>query len=202
MMNAASAFASASGRYVMSLLWREMGHGTSRQIRYRAFFHAPRTLSLLLMKRYLTLALIVGIAVLVLRHPLSPIAPYFTPQPPVKETVIARFALCPKAARTACVIDGDTIRYKSRRIRIIGIDAPELYPARCPAEQQKGEAARKALLNWLNQGPFTLIGSAQDKYARDLRSIKRGDEDVGDVLVKIGLAHENIPFEDTPNWCG
>lgn len=155
-----------------------------------------------MIKRYLILALIIGIAVLVLRHPLSPIAPFFAPQPPATETVIARFALCPKAARTACVIDGDTIRYQGRRIRITGIDAPELYPARCAAEQQKGEAARTALLNWLNAGPFTLNGTAHDQYARELRSITRGDEDAGKVLVERGLAHENIPFEDTPEWCG
>ncbi len=150
------------------------------------------------MRNLLILAMIIGIAALALRHPLSP----FALAPPPIENVAARFALCPKAANSACVIDGDTFRYKWRRIRIIGIDAPELFPSRCAAERQKGEAARTALRDLLNSGAFIMTGDAHDQYGRELRTITRKGKDLGLVLADKGLVHASTPFEATPDWCG
>ncbi len=150
------------------------------------------------MRNLLILTLIIGIAALALRHPLSP----FALAPPPIENVAARFALCPKNANSACVIDGDTFRYKGRRIRMIGIDAPELFPARCAAERQKGEAARTALRDLLNTGAFMMTGDARDKYGRELRTITRNGKDLGMVLADKGLVHASTPFEATPGWCG
>ena len=49
------------------------------------------------------------------------------------ERVSATFTPCGPGRGSACVIDGDTFKLGDRKIRIIGIDAPELASPRCPA---------------------------------------------------------------------
>lgn len=92
------------------------------------------------------------------------------------ETVSATFARCNGQRATHCVIDGDTFHIGARRIRLIGIDAPETHPARCPAEAQAGEAATAALQRLLSAGAFTMtarIDNPTDGYGRELRSLSR-----------------------------
>ena len=74
------------------------------------------------------------------------------------------------------MVDGDTIKLGERKVRIIGIDAPEMYPSRCAEESRLGEAATAQLQRLLNQGDFVMIGrigGAQDRYGRDLRALSR-----------------------------
>lgn len=107
-----------------------------------------------------------------------------------------------------CVPDGDTIELGPRAIRIIGIDAPELHPARCPAEQAQGEAAARHLLMLLNQGPFTLAGPVpvvRDEYGRELRHVLRARPDgsvqsIADDMVASGLARPYLHGQRQP-WC-
>ena len=77
-------------------------------------------------------------------------------------------------ARHACVIDGDTFKLGERKVRIIGIDAPETHPARCAEEARLGEAATAKLQQLLNQGPFEMVApiyrDMHDRYGRDLRA--------------------------------
>lgn len=42
------------------------------------------------------------------------------------------------------VIDGDTVRFRDERLRLLVIDAPEIRSPRCPAEYQAGIAAKSA----------------------------------------------------------
>ena len=91
------------------------------------------------------------------------------------ELVNEHFTRCGPGRGHACVIDGDTIKLGERKIRIIGIDAPEV-DARCPAEAVQAEAATAELQRLLNQGPFEMvgrIGNQQDRYGRDLRALRR-----------------------------
>lgn len=101
----------------------------------------------------------------------------FPPAPPaVVEPVNTRFFRCGQGHGPNCVVDGDTFHIGPRRIRVAGIDAPELHPARCPDEARLGEAAAARLLALLNQGPFTLTSpnaAAFDEYGRELRSVTR-----------------------------
>lgn len=60
------------------------------------------------------------------------------------------------------MIDGDTFKLGDRKIRIIGIDAPETHPPRCAAEAAMGEAATARLQALLNEGPFDMVGSRAD----------------------------------------
>src|SRR5688572_15968729 len=55
------------------------------------------------------------------------------------ERVGATFTRCGQGSSFACVVDGDTIRLGDRRVRLLGIDAPELTAARCPGEKALAE---------------------------------------------------------------
>ncbi len=117
-----------------------------------------------------------------------------------RETVSASFALC-SAGAAPCVVDGDTLRYDGRRIRILGIDTPELHPARCPAEERLGQAAKLRMQALVNAGPFQLVSDGRDRdvYGRDLRKLMRGTSDLGQQLVNEGLAR---PYGNgRQSWC-
>lgn len=92
------------------------------------------------------------------------------------ETVAGSFTRCGQARGGNCVIDGDTFRLGERKIRLIGIDAPETHPARCPAEARQGEAAAAELQRLLNEGPFAMtarLDRPTDRYGRELRAVTR-----------------------------
>jgi len=91
------------------------------------------------------------------------------------ERMNEQFTRCGQGRGHACAIDGDTIKLGDRKIRIIGIDTPEV-DARCPAEAAQAEAATAELQRLLNQGPFEMVGridDQQDRYGRDLRALRR-----------------------------
>jgi micrococcal nuclease len=68
------------------------------------------------------------------------------------------------------VVDGDSLRCGSERLRLIGIDAPELHG--CHNDRQcvegDGQASRQSLRNALNLGPFRFERIGQDRYGRSL----------------------------------
>lgn len=91
------------------------------------------------------------------------------------EKVDQHFSRCGPGRGHACVIDGDTFKLGTRKVRIIGIDAPEVK-ARCPAEARLAEQASLQLLASLNAGPFTMRGWAhnpRDRYGRELMALTR-----------------------------
>lgn len=96
------------------------------------------------------------------------------------EKVTGSFARCGPGDGANCVIDGDTFKLGERKIRLIGVDAPETRPARCPAEAQQGEAATAELQRLLNEGPFVMTGRIDrpvDRYGRELRTVTRARAD-------------------------
>ena len=123
------------------------------------------------------------------------------------ERVSETFTRCGPGRGHACVVDGDTFKLGQRRIRIIGIDAPETHPARCPEEARLGEQATAKLQQLLNQGPFEMVApiyGRTDKYGRDLRSINRklpdgSTQSIADAMRDSGLAHRYNGFKSS--WC-
>ena len=119
------------------------------------------------------------------------------------EQISAHFTRCGPGRGNACVVDGDTFKLGKRKIRIIGIDAPETHPARCADEARLGEQATARLQELLNQGPFEMVAPVygkQDRYGRDLRSIRRGDRSIADAMRESGLAHRYLGgFKQ--GWC-
>jgi endonuclease YncB( thermonuclease family) len=91
------------------------------------------------------------------------------------EPIDEQFTRCGRGRGHACVIDGDTFKLGQRKVRIIGIDTPEVA-AQCPKEALAAEAATAELQRLLNQGPFDMVGRIDeptDRYRRDLRAITR-----------------------------
>lgn len=135
------------------------------------------------------------------------IAPQAMPTGP-SEVVKGPLVRCGKGRGAPCVVDGDTIILGARTIRVIGIDAPETHPARCPAEAQQGDAATQMLLGLVNQGPFTLAGPSpvvHDEYGRELRHLLRARSDgsvqsIADDMVASGTARAYLRGPRDP-WC-
>jgi len=91
------------------------------------------------------------------------------------EPITTHFTRCGPGRGYACVIDGDTFKLGDRKIRMIGIDAPETHPARCPEEARLGELATGKLQTLLNAGPIELVAPSygeKDSYGRDLRVVR------------------------------
>lgn len=114
----------------------------------------------------------------------------------------ATFALCAESPRTTCVVDGDTFWLAGEKIRIADINAPETHGAHCPSERARGEAATRRLIALLNAGPFVLETGARpvDRYGRALRTVTRGGQSLGAMLVREGLAEQWRGRRS--DWCG
>ena len=145
-------------------------------------------------------------AILILWPTLDPALiepPGFLSSDPV--VVDARFTRCPGRA---CVVDGDTFRLGNRRIRIIGIDAPETHPPRCAEEARLGEEATAKLQELLNEGPFEMTGrfdDMTDRYGRHLRVITRvrqdgSEQSIAEEMQEAGLAKAYLGGFKS-GWC-
>src|SRR6185503_5159097 len=69
-----------------------------------------------------------------------------------------------------------TFKIGERKVRIIGIDAPETHPPRCAEEARLGEQATAKLQQLLNERPFEMVAPVYrdtDMYGRELRVIRR-----------------------------
>ncbi len=121
---------------------------------------------------------------------------------PVVSIAARRFPICGSGARIDCVVDGDTIWLGGTKIRLADIDTPEVSSPQCSAERRLGERATLRLQALLNAGPFDLRapGRDEDRYGRKLRTLHRGGQSLGDILVAEGLAHRWTGRRES--WCG
>jgi endonuclease YncB( thermonuclease family) len=105
------------------------------------------------------------------------------------------------------LVDGDTIKIGSERIRIVDIDAPESFLSRCEAELVLALAAKQRLRELLDGGPVRIEVTGTDRYRRTLAHVFAGDVDIGATLVAEGHA---LPYQPGPTaklarlkaWCG
>lgn len=114
------------------------------------------------------------------------------------------------AADVVRVIDGDTFEADAKiwlgqsvdvRVRIAGIDAPELH-ARCPLELTRAEAARDYLAKRIAGGTIWLADVRYDKYGGRVRATVRDEQgDIGADMIRKGLARE-YHGERRGSWCG
>lgn len=72
-------------------------------------------------------------------------------------------------------------------VRVKGLDTPEINASRM-CERTAAFAARKFLEGLLKGAKVQLLGCARDKYFRLLCTVKAGDKDVTESLLKSGLA--------------
>lgn len=89
------------------------------------------------------------------------------------------------------VIDGDTLDVGAVRVRLEGIDAPEMDQM-CDHPTEGlwacGVAVKTALADWLDGWQVRCERVGQDRHGRVLAICYRGDDDIGAVLVDQGLA--------------
>jgi len=91
----------------------------------------------------------------------------------------------------ARVIDGDTIAFGSERLRLHGIDAPEISQLceRDGHDYRCGEEARDALIRILGRGFIACDAAGRDRYGRRLAFCHGEDgQDVGAAMVSAGWA--------------
>ena len=100
------------------------------------------------------------------------------------------------AARVLKVVDGDTFDARielkpgfrvTTRVRLRGIDAPELHAA-CEGERIGAEAAQRALRAILAEGGVTIHDLGDDKYGRLLGTVAtRATPSVAEALIAKGV---------------
>jgi endonuclease YncB( thermonuclease family) len=91
---------------------------------------------------------------------------------------------------TATVIDGDTIVVAGERVRLQGIDAPELHQT-CTAYGQEwacGPTSAEWLKERLHGRQVECIGHARDRFGRLLAVCYAGGESINDRIVREGWA--------------
>ena len=95
------------------------------------------------------------------------------------------------AALFCTVTDGDTLRCGDERVRLIGIDAPEL-PGHCHHNRKcaDGDAAAStaALVQLVRGRPVVLERHGRDRYGRTLAFARVGRVDLSCAQLRAGLA--------------
>jgi endonuclease YncB( thermonuclease family) len=97
---------------------------------------------------------------------------------------------CADVAGSATVIDGDTIIVAGERVRLHGIDAPELHQT-CTAYGQEwpcGQTSAAWLKDHLRGREVECIGHARDRYQRLLAVCYIGGENLNERIVREGWA--------------
>jgi len=98
-------------------------------------------------------------------------------------------------------VDGDTFTTpEGGRIRLLGVDTPELHPCHCPRECELGTRARLRTQALLDQGPVSLQESGRDWYGRTLARVSVGGRDLSKILIAEGLGR---PYDggQRKKWC-
>lgn len=102
-------------------------------------------------------------------------------------------------AGAAVVVDGDTLDIAGERVRLEGVDAPEMSQSCQRADGQDWACGREAhrLLSGLTDGQTVACDrKGADKYGRTLAVCYVAGDDINAVLVKSGLARAFVKYSD------
>jgi micrococcal nuclease len=78
-------------------------------------------------------------------------------------------------------VDGDTIRVGGERIRLRGIDTPEM-------SELQGPAAKQRLEELLRSGPIRIAPHARDVYNRLVADVFVNERNVAEILRSEGFS--------------
>ncbi|MDK2741417.1 MAG: thermonuclease family protein [Nitrospira sp. BO4] len=76
-------------------------------------------------------------------------------------------------------VDGDTIRVGAERIRLRGVDTPEM-------SELAGPAAKQRLEELLRRGPIRIVPKGRDVYNRLVADVFVNEQNVAETLIIEG----------------
>ena len=88
------------------------------------------------------------------------------------------------------IVDGDTIHLGGRKVRLFGIDAPELSQP-CISHGKTtscGVTAKNALIGFTAGAKVSCVRKETDKYGRDVSLCFADEADLSAVMVRSGMA--------------
>lgn len=89
-------------------------------------------------------------------------------------------------AKNVYVVDGDTLHSDGRKIRIYGIDAPEM------GQGQQGELAKRQMQKLVGRRTIRVEPITVDHYGRSVARVFVGKRDIGKAMVAYGYAVSTI----------
>lgn len=128
--------------------------------------------------------------------------PAFVPAEPYPPLATISYSPAEGATWSACpsahAVDGDTIRCGSERIRLLGIDAPELNG--CPRNRKgvSGDpvASRPSLKQPLASGPGRYMMVKRDRYGRAVAVVTAGRVNLSCWQMQQGQAEYVAKWDD------
>ncbi|TDK39108.1 hypothetical protein E2F50_02950 [Rhizobium deserti] len=114
----------------------------------------------------------------------------------------AKFYLCGTAKQDDCVMAPDRFMFHGQKIRLVGIEVPDIKKPRCESERIKASDAELRVRAFLDSGPFELVtwqGNGDEIEGHKLRDVTRNGRSLADVLVNEGLAKR--PGAGKGGWC-
>lgn len=118
----------------------------------------------------------------------------------MRAAALALLLLTSPAYAATYAIDGDTISIDGERIRVMGVDAPETFQAKCADERAAGLRAKAFTAAALARGPVRLDRGRLDKYGRRLAIVWIGERDLAAMLIEAGLGRE-YHGKKRGGWC-
>jgi endonuclease YncB( thermonuclease family) len=133
---------------------------------------------------------------------LALVVPAFVPAEPFPPLATATIKADAAPAWTTCpqprVVDGDTIRCGGERVRLLGIDAPELHG--CPRNRQcaPGDpvASRLSLQQSLTAGRLQYMAVKRDRYGRAVAVVIAGSLNLSCWQIRQGQAQYVAKWDD------
>lgn len=99
------------------------------------------------------------------------------------------------------VHDGDTFRIGAERIRVLGMDAPEIgRGANCDREQRAAIEARDFLARAVRGNNVRIERNGLDVYGRTLARVYVDGRDIASVMLASGLARPYVRGRHG-DWC-
>lgn len=105
----------------------------------------------------------------------------------------------PFEKRITCVVDGDTLWYQGEKMRLRGVDTPEVDGA-CPHERMIAQQATEFLVSLLSRNDIVITRFGLDRHDRRLVTIYLNTGTAGQALLDQGLA-ERYGASPQTNWC-
>ena len=109
----------------------------------------------------------------------------------------------PNTPDKTCLVDGDTLWLVGENIRLKDFDTPEPQTALCGGENEKrlAQLASARLLQLLNGSEWTIerFGYDGTSSRRRLATIRIEGQDIGDILIREGLARHWPDGDEF--WC-